>query len=211
MEKMTDASEGAKPLFDTQRREAYIPRFCRESEKASGAARGSAVHHLMELLDFADPAWEGGAQDIAGLVREAIGRCLKSGRLERAEADCVNVSKIAAFLLSEAGMRMRRAAKEGLLYKEQPFMLGLPAALVDAQFPEGETVLIQGIIDAYWEEEDGLVVLDYKTDRVEVLTQLAGRYAAQLAYYAEALSQITGKRVKEKLIYSFHFQELLEL
>ena len=211
MEKMTDASEGAKPLFDTQRREAYIPRFCRESEKASGAARGSAVHHVMELLDFADPAWESGVQDIAGLVREAISRCLKSGRLERAEADCVNVSKIAAFLLSEAGMRMRRAAKEGILYKEQPFMLGLPASLVDAQFPEGETVLIQGIIDAYWEEADGLVVLDYKTDRVEALTQLAGRYAAQLAYYAEALSQITGKRVKEKLIYSFHFQELLEL
>lgn len=62
---------------------------------------------------------------------------------------------------------------------------------------------MQGIIDVYFEEEDGLVVLDYKTDRVRTADELVRRYQSQLTYYARALSQITGKAVKEKIIYSF--------
>lgn len=54
-----------------------------------------------------------------------------------------------------------------------------------------------------FEEEDGLVVLDYKTDRVRTADELVRRYQSQLTYYARALSQITGKAVKEKIIYSF--------
>ena len=91
-------------------------------------------------------------------------------------------------------------------------MLGLPAALVDAQFPEGETVLIQGIIDAYWEEEDGLVVLDYKTDRVKRdIHELVEKYRIQLDYYADALQRVTGRKVKEKIIYSISKGESIEI
>ena len=67
----------------------------------------------------------------------------------------------------------------------------------------GEKILVQGIIDVYFEEEDGLVVLDYKTDQVKSRKELAEKYHAQLEYYAHALSQLTGKTVKEKIIYSF--------
>ena len=88
-------------------------------------------------------------------------------------------------------------------------MLGLAAERVKPEFPAGETVLIQGIIDVYWEEPEGLVVLDYKTDRVECEEELISRYQAQLDYYGEALSQITGKPIKEKLIYSFCFEKVL--
>ena len=62
---------------------------------------------------------------------------------------------------------------------------------------------MQGIIDVYFEEEDGLVVLDYKTDRVSDEKELVNKYHAQLDYYAKALEQLTEKKVKEKLIYSF--------
>ena len=62
---------------------------------------------------------------------------------------------------------------------------------------------MQGIIDVYFEEEDGLVVLDYKTDRVSDEKELVDKYHAQLDYYAKALEQLTEKKVKEKLIYSF--------
>ena len=67
-------------------------------------------------------------------------------------------------------------------------------------------MLIQGIIDVYFEEEDGLVVADYKTDAVTQAEELVNRYRVQLDYYARALEQLTGKRVKEKIIYSFGLQ-----
>ena len=86
-------------------------------------------------------------------------------------------------------------------------VLGMKTLMYSASFfeeeEEGELVLVQGIIDVYFEEEDGLVVLDYKTDRVRTADELVRRYQSQLTYYARALSQITGKAVKEKIIYSF--------
>ena len=66
---------------------------------------------------------------------------------------------------------------------------------------------MQGIIDVYFEETDGLTVLDYKTDRVKTADELKEKYHAQLDYYAEALEKLTGKPVKEKIIYSFTLGE----
>ena len=63
---------------------------------------------------------------------------------------------------------------------------------------------MQGIIDVYFEEEGNIVVADYKTDVVEREEELIQRYKAQLDYYAEALERLTGKNVKEKVIYSFY-------
>ena len=70
----------------------------------------------------------------------------------------------------------------------------------------GEMILVQGIIDVFFEEEDGLVVLDYKTDYVpqEPEETLKRRYGKQLALYGRALEEITGKRVREKILYSFY-------
>ena len=74
-----------------------------------------------------------------------------------------------------------------------------------------ELVLVQGVIDAYMEEEDGLVLIDYKTDRVPGgragRERLAERYRQQVAYYQRALEQLTGKKVKENIIYSLTLQE----
>lgn len=66
-----------------------------------------------------------------------------------------------------------------------------------------ELVLIQGIVDVCWEEEGALVILDYKTDAVTKAQQLTKRYQVQLDLYGEALQKATGKKIKEKLIYSF--------
>ena len=106
---------------------------------------------------------------------------------------------------------MREADEQGLLYREQLFVLGLPAKEVKEEFPEGETVLIQGIIDVFWEEEDGITVLDYKTDRVRESQELVRRYQTQLDWYGEALFRLTGKPVTEKLIYSFCLNEIIRL
>ena len=106
---------------------------------------------------------------------------------------------------------MQACAKQNRLFKEQPFVLGVPATDLWKEEEEGELVLVQGIIDVYFEEEDGLVVLDYKTDRVRERRELVERYHGQLDYYARALEQATGKTVKEKIIYSFTLGEEIHL
>jgi ATP-dependent helicase/nuclease subunit A len=85
---------------------------------------------------------------------------------------------------------MKRADEKGLLYREQPFMFSF------------EGLLIQGIIDAYFIENDKIVIVDYKTDRVDKPEELADRYHVQLEYYARALSAMTDREVSELLIYS---------
>ena len=71
--------------------------------------------------------------------------------------------------------------------------------------------MVQGIIDAYMEEEGELVVVDYKTDKVSSVRILLERYKEQLDYYGRALEQMTGKKVKEKILYSLTMQREIEL
>ena len=68
-------------------------------------------------------------------------------------------------------------------------------------------MLIQGIIDVWLEEEGGMVLIDYKTDHVSDGEILVKRYKVQLDYYQRALEQMTGKRVKERIIYSLALQK----
>lgn len=209
-ERMTETSEGAAPLFEKEK-EPYIPRFCSMEKKMSGAARGSAFHRLMELFDFTAFLTIKTKEDMTQIVNDSIERFHAAGKLSELEYNCIDRDKIVKFLMTETAARMGRAAENGLLRKEQPFMLGLSADRVRPEFPAEETVLIQGIIDVYWEENGKLVVLDYKTDRTSQIEELADRYRVQLDYYGEALTRITSKAVKEKLIYSFYFDTILEL
>ena len=127
------------------------------------------------------------------------------------EAEAINPYKIRAFLESGLAARMAEADRKKKLVREQPFVLGIPASSMDSAFPEEETVLIQGIIDVFFEEEDGLVLMDYKTDRVSDAEELVQRYRVQLEHYEEALERLTGKRVKQKLIYSFALEKEIEI
>ena len=86
-------------------------------------------------------------------------------------------------------------------------MATVDADKVNPEWKTDEKILVQGIIDVYFEEPDGLVVLDYKTDKVRNAEELKEKYHAQLDYYAQALSRLTGKQVKEKIIYSFTLGE----
>ena len=159
----------------------------------------------------------------------------ESGTLSEELAELVRLPQIESFLASPAGARMRAAHQAGRLFREKPFVMGfteqelerfgfgemrsvgphtLPLSENDGA-ESGDLTLIQGIIDVFWEEEDGIVVLDYKTDRVETAGQLKDRYAAQLALYGEALERLFAsengqrKRVKERLLYSFRLGELI--
>ena len=86
------------------------------------------------------------------------------------------------FVNTGSGKRMKQAAGNGLLWKEQPFVLGIPMEDVYPEMKEEgqETVLVQGIIDVYFEEPEGLTVLDYKTDRVQTGEELKEKYGRRL-------------------------------
>ncbi|MCM1058122.1 MAG: helicase-exonuclease AddAB subunit AddA [Firmicutes bacterium] len=225
---MADRDEAAYHTFEEKEVQPYIPTFRRQEEKVSGTVRGNAYHRVMELLDFgrilSSGAPEGGgntdvfetyaayrsrldpvhmAEQLRGFLKAEV----ESRRLKEEYAEAVNEKKVLIFLESELAYRMWRAERSGRLYREQPFVMGVSASKLGQDFPDSESVLIQGIIDVFFEEKDGIVLLDYKTDTVSSLKELWNRYETQLDYYSQALSKLTGKPVKEKILYSFHLNQ----
>ena len=181
-----------------------VPKFMQDKETASGSDRGSAYHKVMEMIVF-------GSKRIDNDVTSEMKQLAEDGKLPYYYLELVNPDKIKTFLGTRLAARMGVAEDKMLLRREQPFVLGIPASRVDPDFPEKETVLIQGIIDIFFEEDGNLILMDYKTDRVNTPEELIKRYKAQLDYYADALTQLTGKSVAEKIIYSFALEKEISL
>ena len=173
-----------------------------EERTLTGAERGNAWHKVMELLRFPEEE-ELEERALTGDVLRQMRALTERGRLSEEAAECVRAKGIARFLRSDLGKRMAEADRQGQLFREQAFMLSISAHAVREEWPEDEELLVQGIIDAFFYEEDGIVLVDYKTDRVKSGDELVRRYRVQLASYAEALRRITGKEVKEQWIWSF--------
>ena len=128
---------------------------------------------------------------------------ITGGQFTAQEASYIRAEDFLPFFRTELARRMADAALRGRLRREQPFVMGIAANRIQPAFPADETMLIQGIIDAYFEENGKLIVVDFKTDRVHGGWELVQRYRVQLNYYAEALGRMYGMPVSEKLIYSF--------
>ncbi len=145
-------------------------------------------------------------------LEEQLDQYVRAGRMRPEEAKLLNLYQMGRFLSTEIAGRMSQAARQGRLTKEQPFVMDLPAGRVWNELDSEESVLVQGIIDVFWEEEDGIVLLDYKTDRVNRPEELVARYREQLLLYAEALNRrFQDKKVKEVLIYSFRLDEIISV
>ena len=185
-----------------EEQEAPVPAFMAEKqEEYKGAARGTAYHRVMECLDYAEA-------DTEEQLRDQLKRLLESRKMTEQEAECIRIRDIRRFVESGLGQRMKKAAMKKHLYREQPFVIQRSASMLDDGW-KNETVLVQGIIDAYFMEEEEIVLVDYKTDRVKrgQEQKLIDLYHVQLEDYARALERMTGKRVKEKIIYSFTLQK----
>ena len=221
---MAEKDEAAFHTFEEKEVVPYIPAFRREQEKVSGAVRGSAFHRVMELLDFTYVFVESGlfekcpgdyetyrkrldAERLKKRLEEFLQRETVSLRLTEEYAKAVSLPKILNFLEQELAYRMWRAREQGLLYREQPFVLGIDAKRLDPDLPEGEKVLIQGIIDVFFIEDGEIVLLDYKTDVIDSLEALWNRYNVQIQYYEEALTKLMQMPVKERILYSFYLEK----
>ena len=168
---------------------SIIPKFISgKEEKLAANERGSAYHRVMECLDYSVSV------NLEG-VKADIERMLETCKMNELQVKSVNPWDIYTFVQSDIGRRVANAVNCGSVRREQPFVF------------EYEGQLIQGIIDLCFEEDGEIVIVDYKTDRVMKgkagEKELVKRYAIQLDYYAKALEQLTGKTVKEKIVYSF--------
>ena len=216
MEERSESAEQtlntAQPLFPDEIATPYVPRFVQEAKENAGALYGTMVHRFLECLDFAGlPDF---AEEKQGLyfVKQQIDALCALGRMQEADAKRLNWKQLLGFLQSDTAKRMRVAAEQGTLEREKPFVMSVPANLVWEESRPEEEVLIQGIIDVFWEEADGIVLLDYKTDHVDNAQELVHRYKKQLELYADALSRFFGEKpVKEILIYSFALAETIRL
>ena len=108
---------------------------------------------------------------------------------------------------------MKEASALGTLHREQQFVMSIDASERNPAWDQGEQILVQGIIDAFWEEADGLVLVDYKTDRIQPGKEqdLADRYRTQMAVYRQALQDNTGRPVIKTVLYSFSLGKEVEL
>lgn len=239
-ERFEAEQEETVPAFLEEPVTPTIPLFIQREESVEqetanrGALRGTAVHRVMECYDFASEK----------SVQEQMEAMEKEEKITADMRVLVKEQIVADFVSSETGRRMALAQCGGALYREKPFVMGFTEEELenygfgvgsntdsceniyektdsDQEKEEQKKVcheedltLIQGIIDVFWIEKDGIVLLDYKTDRVQQAKELIDRYETQLKLYADALERVFAARklkVKEILIYSFSLEQLITL
>lgn len=204
-----EEEEHCNELYREEEIVPYVPDFIAHADKeAGGARRGSAYHRVMELMDFTLAMHKETMEDAVKALRK---QAVDDLRISASDDALVSSEKVLKFMNSQLAHRMALAEENGKLYKEQPFMMRVDANTVSSDFPEEEDILVQGVIDVYFEEDDELVLMDYKTDHVFDSEELIKRYKTQLEYYAKALEKLTHKRVKEKLIYSFALHRVISV
>ena len=195
-----ELSEGAP----TRQRAVQLekPRFLQETTGLTAAEKGTAVHAVMQYIDFSLPAT---AEAVAGEVERLRQRRL----LTAAQAEAVDCGMVARFLASPLAERIRSADR---VWREYRFALLTDAALYDPDVAD-EELLLQGVVDCAFETEKGLVVVDFKTDRItpEQQPQRAEHYRPQLEAYALALGRVLGKPVSERILYFFNTNSTVDL
>lgn len=202
VESFSDSEHLITPSFEEEER---TPNFIKQN--VLGVNIGTLYHTVLEVLPLNEVS-----SDLE--INQFLLSLVDKGKIKQEEYYLLDISKLKAFLESPVAKRMKEAEKSGQLYKERQFVMGVKVSEVNPLLKSDEIVLVQGVIDVYFEEEDGLVLLDYKTDGVSYQTGeeiLKNRYKVQLEYYEKALSRLTGKRVKERIIYSFGLQREIML
>ena len=192
------------------------PAFMESSKGLSQAEIGSVMHFIMQHLDLCaiKHILEEGDNNrkVAVEIRNQTAVMAEEEFLTSQEADAVDESRIAAFFLSHLGRRLLEAKA---VSRETPFNIELECTEIYRDMPveayAGEMILLQGVIDCFFEESEGLVLVDYKTDYVPSsgTNRIKELYGVQIDYYVKALKSITGKKVLEKYIYLFSNGEIV--
>ncbi len=181
------------------------PQFMLDKGKKPANEIGTLYHLVMAQLDF-DVIREKGTDGVdCELLRLVSQNIIRKGDLEY-----ISIDKIKAFFKSDLAERMMKSDN---INREKPFQINISAVEYDSSLPpryENETVILQGIIDCFFEEPDGFVLFDYKTDKVRNNTSdIKKQYQKQLELYVQAIEKLTGKKVKESYLYLFDTNEVI--
>lgn len=194
-------------VYEPDEEERIIPQFLKEErEEVGGAAKGTIVHKIMEMLPFAKIQTK---KQLFDWIDD----------LEQSYPESKQISAkwlyrgIEAFLFSEQGEKIRKMDEAGKVKKELPFTVGLPVSLINQDTEAEDTVVVQGVIDACADMGNHLCLIDYKTDQIKEgeEQQLLDRYGNQMLYYKAALEQILEKRVSEIYLYSFSLKKFISV
>ena len=194
-----DEEISENPTLPPRLRSLYKPKFLAGETTLTGAERGTALHLVMQDLDFSCEASEQS-------VREQVEKLRAQRKLTDEQASAVDVRAIVRFLRSDLAARIRKNAQT--VRREYRFSLLRPVrdfATLDAD----DAVLLQGVVDCFFEEDGELVVVDFKTDRIgrTQIEERAEHYRPQLETYSMALMRVMGKKVREKVLYFFSVGE----
>ena len=241
-ERFEAEQEETVPAFLEEPVTPTIPLFIQREESVEqetanrGALRGTAVHRVMECYDFAS---EKSVQEQMEAMEkeEKITADMRALVREQTVADFVSSETGKRMALAQRGGALYREKPFVMGFTEEElerYGFGAGAQMIENEaqtenaqqeimsenvsqenhMHEEDLTLIQGIIDVFWIEDDGITVLDYKTDRVDTAQELIDRYATQLKLYADALERVFATRklkVKEILIYSFRLVKLISI
>ena len=199
-----EAAENAQSTTAVHREQKpiYRPRFIVEQKGLTAAQRGSALHLVMQYVPLDGDHGPDG-------IRREIERLVSEGFLTRLQGESVQPERISAFFTSPVGMRLKKAP---VSQREFKFSLLVPAWEYYPQAKE-ESILLQGVVDAWFEEEDGITVIDFKSDRVSPGGERAGAevHRAQLEAYSRALEAILERPVKRRILWFFATDTAVEL
>ena len=179
------------------------PRFAAEELGLTAAQRGTALHQVLQYIDFER------SETVEG-VRAEISRLVEQQYITPQQGEAVDPAPIAAFFQSDLGQDLLSSVS---LRREFKFSILEQARRYYPQAGEGEQVLFQGVVDCYYETLEGITVVDFKTDRVTkaTLAHRAEHYRPQLEAYSRALEQITGKRVIRRVLWFFALGRSVDL
>lgn len=169
------------------------PSFLKEESKPKGAALGTVYHTVMANYIIGKDA-----------VSE-LERMESEGIISSQEKEAIKPEWIEGFFRSDIGKRMAKAKS---VHRETPFEMEIDSKELGEEY-SGERIILQGIIDCWFEEEDGIVLIDYKTDRYTDPAEIKGRYAMQLDYYRRAIERVAKKSVKNSYLYLFYGQDVI--
>ena len=180
------------------------PAFMRDEGTKPANEIGTLYHLVMASLDL-DRIKADGVDAIDG----EISRLCNENIIRSGDLNYIDISKIKQFFQSELATRLLNSMS---VHREKPFQINISARMYDPSLPpeyEAETVVLQGIIDCFFEEEDGFVLFDYKTDKVRDKAEIRSKYDKQLTLYKSAIEKLTNKPVKESYLYLFDINETI--
>ena len=191
-------------------KEILKPKFLQEEKGLTSAERGTIVHYVMQRLNL-------DRVSNIGEIHSQIEEMVLDKSLTLLESKTIYYKKILGFYQSDLGRRLIKAHKEKRLVKREfPFFTEISSSQYNLELSEklykDEKIRLQGIIDAFFEEDGEIVLLDYKTDYVATdENEIVERYKIQLKYYKDALEKITGKKVKETYLYLFNIDKQVKI